>query len=1739
YFDDGIKPAGNVKFSLREQVANILDDYYAEGDEYGSMRDVADGVEAIIAEAEEDTTSLENIVNAYRYAQEEARSWGDRMDAGGDDDFELTLRSYAYAGRERYSAREQEQPFGSVRAREEAIAMAERGDYASDIYRKTGWYYDAKSNNWRGTTRLHNDLYIEMRSKEEEAMPFFEDGGDETYIWGDISEEIVESATYKSSEERILAHMKNRHLVARERIRQAAKEDIDNTRRIYNEANLKRNEGLGKRTTNAGKVAYILGDTTPESLSLYDQALVKIALGEVHISWDDIGNKRGLASELGLKNGEKRSYSNITKGATMGLEEFVHGWWQELGGYEKDIDTQDLRNALIEALGEVNRPTQALAALRQKFDTALAERDAVIDRLEFDMEQALLAEDERYNNEVEGFKTSEEKNKYIKDYERDVMLIDASEAMRGTISDMDKALADAKARLEASTTHSASIRGKLGATTRSYNSLKRFADAIEEVKGKIREVVNNSAVLLFRRREINLLLDNLDKARSMEDIEFVSNRLQRLLLNISIRQEKANLNRLLNLRLPNGQFAEAWINNQIASGAISAADGKRILADMWRGTNNKGIRVARYVDGDTGAMLRYLRNSLIAPNARRFYEKVTDANGNVVLNEEGKPTKVLSPDLELAINVKKERENTEQRINEITVYLESGLTGNNQEKFELKTAMEYKGRELKPAYIVPPKIEREALYRYLQYLDLVEEKKTMADLRKEMDKMSKVLWYDDNVTPKQKEEARTRLKTAFGALNASKMMYDNNLKEFNDSLAYLISSGRDAYKAFRDAQEEHRKEVVSEAVKAIGGEARLQPKSPTTMQNFKAKRWRGLLNNTYYSFQTVLKDIDRYAPNGEGAFYNRYMNGATKANQTFIAMENTHFVMLADKVNKLWDEEFKNSNPFVSLMALKNVMEATRVGSITYKPKFNPDTDEYEGEESFPLVVPNAMYILALWWQPRYATGYARRGITEAQIEVIKQELNAIDPRLIKLMEWIRDEFLPGTRLEYNEVYRQIFGVDMDREINYFPGNVVGRYEEVDVTSDTALNNNNGSTPKAIKARVDHTLMGDMAKNYFDVLIQHLQSMDYFYAYEQLRNDVNLVSSSAEFRGRLAAYKPGYKDAVHGEGGLFWLWRNTANIMLDQYRPVNNKNDDLFFALQKGWATSNISFKAYTALKQLASMPVFAAYSLDPECAKIFFREIKNVTSAIVRGHGKALYRATAAQFPTFRQRWTDRNAGIEWLAREGELNNANVNFERSKHPDLLVAADVLDRAINKLAIEWGMYPNALIDSLSVIVGLRTVDAFERYRMEKVKGSLTDEDIELAKIKAQIAINETQQSAEGAYLSVMQKDPGALWKPAVMYLNNTFANHRKRLAGLTELYRQWFDKEWRKEMERRYGDELGVVLKSARKKAYADIMQGVISDVNFYILTAAGVLVPMWLNGDDDEERSAGSIWKETGISLLGNVLIGGFVGGNIVTGLISGYTPSPIPSWDELMRGGKKFISEIRNDRWGAATYLAFEMLMQNAVGVDLDTFANVVIGAQELLRGEGTVGMMKILNIPQSQVELIVGKKREGETVIEYINRRLRAETILRYSYEDIYTKSGKRTGVKPILMSTYTLNKLLSDYETAYRRQVVIREEGRSGWNDMLKIDEEYKDVVKAIGWTAEKNPNNKAFESGEYEAPIEGMTRKQYDEAAKLEKKIASRARKIESFVGTDEKYYSLVKEMTEYKKQLIDNYNELE
>lgn len=206
----------------------------------------------------------------------------------------------------------------------------------------------------------------------------------------------------RATEDTIRIYMRRGHQVAKDNIRKKYKAYRDAAKSDYAEKRRVRLDKIKTLRTNSAKVDYIFGDIDEYSTPYVHQAFAKIARGEVRIVWDNSpdGKKRGIASETDAKSGEKRLYASITNGATLYFDEYVHQWWQELNGYENNIDTQELRDALIKALSEVCNANGAISKLREIYDNEHQTLDETLDIYEREEEREIAEETARYEQEV-------------------------------------------------------------------------------------------------------------------------------------------------------------------------------------------------------------------------------------------------------------------------------------------------------------------------------------------------------------------------------------------------------------------------------------------------------------------------------------------------------------------------------------------------------------------------------------------------------------------------------------------------------------------------------------------------------------------------------------------------------------------------------------------------------------------------------------------------------------------------------------------------------------------------------------------------------------------------------------------------------------------------------------------------------------------------------------------------------------------------------------------------------------------------------------------------------------------------------------------------------------------------------------------------------------------------------------------------------------------------------------------
>ena len=1494
-----------------------------------------------------------------------------------------------------------------------------------------------------------------------------------------LSQRDPDMAEPQATEEMVRVYMKRQHQINKANIRKKYKTFRDVAKQDYKEKRAARLDKIKSLYSNVAKVNYILGENIEQTLPYVHQAFAKIARGEVRIKWDNSedGNKHGLAAELGLKKGEKRFFAGITKGATLYFDEFVHQWWQELGGYENDIDTQDLRNALIEALGEATNANGALSRLREIYDADAAHLDEIIDSYEREEEAEIAEEVAHYEAEVEEFENNKEAK--VAEFESSVSFFDELAAVDETISAIRGRLASIEAKTQARVDK---VKGK-------YREMR---EAVAEVKRLIKETISSQSLASMQRNELRGMLDKLDKARSLADVEAIAIEIENTLLEVQIRGKRKDLSKMLILRLPSGENVEEWINTQVEGGRMSVSDARAMLNDLWRGKNASGVRVSKWIDEGTAKIMNKLRE-LIQPTLRSAMVEDVDAP---VRGE------YVRKDPELSMGVEEAMSANEKRINEIVA---------KENPTEEETT------------------ERIVRGIYDSYLRTVAAKQDIQFILEGIDEI-KMMYYGmaDKVDVRDYKIAQLKVELA-DALRA----YAESLDELNNDLLLLMREGKDALSAFRMQQDAHKRSIIKLGHEAIRIDAPLLKKDEVGVMNRVSAFVRGTINASYWTFQTTLKEIDRFVPNGEGAFYKYFMGAWQEASNNMIVRHSDHCATVAGMIRQMLDIKGGNDAEIIS-KAIEDA-DSKILGHITYAKGVGADGTLLK-PETMALTASNIMYIIAMWRQPMYRNSLIKHGIEQQTIDTLYDILNSQNEGYVPFMNWVNESFLPDTRLTYDKVHKEMFGASMAKERNYFPARVVSYQENVDVG-----NEHSGVLPStitgAIISRKKNALMPDITQNYFKVLMGHLQDMDRWSAFAPLIRDLNTLLSNTDFKNALRAYKSGTKKDGTGWGDLYNIFRNVSAIAVECYRPKSNDIENALMKALKGWATSNISYRLLTAIKQLSSSPIFAVYALDPAMAKSW---AKNATYSIA--HPKQVIEWARENSPSFRKRWEDGFMGMDILsAKVGEENGMADLSEIGKRP-IVKGAKKFHEAIKKFAVEWGMAPNKVVDALAVASGLKAVYEYKLAKIMAEDGNSEATEAQKAQAmkEAEIAFNTTQQSSEGAYLSTVQSDRSIILRALTVYQNSPFAFHRLMLTGANELYKQATDVEYKKVVREEYGD---AALKEARRKAYAQMAQAAAGTFLFSLM-GVGIynLFELCAGGEDDGEEYntlKNSLWAATA-----STLVGGFVGGSAAISALQGYNFSMSAAWDDLANTVKKL---WKMDRLSLeSVYTTLNLITTYRYGVDLDTFMNIAKGVDGIFERTGDAeAIMQILNAPQSQINLIAGMRREGESAMDYVVRIMRIQSLV-YDpeYKDIYNEKGTFIGSRdidddPHKIREYQARKLISEYNDAYTRNVVTHFGGKGKLSEMAEHDANYKAAVESLNWKPEASPShtqNVAW--GEYRAPIENLTIEAYAELAEAQERIAYLSKNIERFGGSEEQYYEMVEALDSLKVNFKIKYDEL-
>lgn len=449
---------------------------------------------------------------------------------------------------------------------------------------------------------------------------------------------------------------------------------------------------------------------------------------------------------------------------------------------------------------------------------------------------------------------------------------------------------------------------------------------------------------------------------------------------------------------------------------------------------------------------------------------------------------------------------------------------------------------------------------------------------------------------------------------------------------------------------------------------------------------------------------------------------------------------------------------------------------------------------------------LWMWWQnPDGQMKMRNMGFDE---ESVQQLENYCGTKLLEFGQWLFG-FYDRLGDRTNEVHKLLYGTSMHRTPNYSPLKIdrLNITEKSNIADggnsfSTNLNKINGSlinrTVNMLPVSLKHTV--------FDILSEHVEKNLEMINFARMRKDLDYLLKSQAFRNTLNANKAGqYKDFVQ-----------SAEVAARVFTEDVNGIDKALGAISSNFAGGAISWRVWTAIKQVMSYPAFYAYKCDPRYWSAVSARFWSILEADPKIIMNNIHWANE-NLPLFKARWNEGLAGNQEILR-GVEGLKKGGFWR-----------LLTEKNSKL----GMMPNRFIDAMTVAAGARAIYDFEYERLKKhytksLQGKIPEEKIderahELANEQALFLANNyntTQQSSVKTFLSRDQESKKAIERAHGLFQNSNrgftrvgYLGARDALLGLNKKNReQWVQK---------YQENLGMTEKEARSAVRQDIATAV------------------------------------------------------------------------------------------------------------------------------------------------------------------------------------------------------------------------------------------------------------------------------------------------------------------------------
>jgi hypothetical protein len=805
--------------------------------------------------------------------------------------------------------------------------------------------------------------------------------------------------------------------------------------------------------------------------------------------------------------------------------------------------------------------------------------------------------------------------------------------------------------------------------------------------------------------------------------------------------------------------------------------------------------------------------------------------------------------------------------------------------------------------------------------DSIEEEK---DLRNEI----KVADEDYKAGKITKEMHKQLLDTIYEAILENRIQRVNAYEKLASDLgAKMVSSIKNAG-LLRDAEKERVQKIQHFANSDMQG-------MPADEHEVKESRfWNSglvsIITSPLVTFEQWLRVFGEKSAEGKGYLWNHFMTKWNEANNNeYKGMQEAHAV-LDSMVRAMFGSNF---NRWSDLFSMEKKMPTIPIQMWDNGKGAMVDKELSQG---------NALYIYMVNKMVDGKMKLRKMGITQNVVDAIVAQ---IDPRFIQLADWMQETFLPSLRDKYNAVHERLFGAPMASIDNYFPIKVLAnaRVRDVDVEAGEGSAKPATITGSIIKRTKNSLALDVLGSDAFDVLLEHIQQMEHWAAFAEFNKDLNTLLSYKKFRNRVQNM-----SGAMGTGLEAWRrFKETAEIAAGVYKPKTGSADKAFTNIVKGLTAGKISFRLWTAMKQILSMPAFAPYT----SLTIFGRNLATPMKA---------FEWAMENLPAFEKRWKSRQAG-------------NVRLQKTE-------ADYKMWDWMETATRIGMTPNAFVDAVTCAIGARSV--YDTKYSQYIKDGYTAEQAdEKAKLDATVAFNATQQSSEAAFLSSIQIDRTFVSHALTVFRNNSFGMQRELVDAVRNMRHRMNEgyKEKSIEFMKKQMIRDGLAEDKAERAAQRIYRNSTFKDAA-RIATFGFMMQFLWtlgnsavymLFGDDDEDKR--KMLKEAAIrGAFGSVE--GLGGGNIVAdglaamanGTFENYRASFTPAISDI----ESLVDEMKRDVVAGASDLV-NLLVQMGFGVNPQIIADAAVAIYDACDGdletskEAGILILRLLQAPQSNID------------------------------------------------------------------------------------------------------------------------------------------------------------------------------